>query len=94
MALFATLLVVACSELEILQATLMEVKQREGEPQSAINSSLAQCVKHHQQILRSVNICGKNRARNRIEMSSVPLRLNVGGQGEEIGCSLKIVLQK
>jgi hypothetical protein len=55
MALFATLLVVACSELEMLQEALMNMKQQEGEPQSTIQDSLAQCVKHHQQILRLVS---------------------------------------
>ncbi|XP_021936576.1 uncharacterized protein LOC110838070 isoform X2 [Zootermopsis nevadensis] len=52
MTLFASLLLVVCSELEMLQGILMEMKQNEGEPQSAVKESLAQWVKHHQQILR------------------------------------------
>jgi hypothetical protein len=59
MALFATLMVAACSELEGLQAALVEIKLRDGEPQSVIKDSLAQCVRRHQQILRSVNTVRK-----------------------------------
>jgi hypothetical protein len=46
------MVVACCTQLEKIQTALMDMKQKEEEPESANKDRLALCVQHHQKVLR------------------------------------------
>jgi hypothetical protein len=56
MGLYVTLVAVGCTQLQKIQAALMDIKQQGP---SEMNTRLAECVTHHQYVLRlaSVPLC-------------------------------------
>jgi hypothetical protein len=46
------MVVACCTQLLKIQTALLDMKQREDEPESAVKDRLAQCVQHHQKVLR------------------------------------------
>jgi hypothetical protein len=50
--LYAALVSACCTQLEKIQTALLDIKQWGEEPESVIKDRLAQCVQHHQKVLR------------------------------------------
>jgi hypothetical protein len=53
MSLYVTMVVSCSTQLEKIQTALLDIKQRKEEMESVIKDRLAQCVQHHQKVLRS-----------------------------------------
>jgi hypothetical protein len=53
MGLYVTLVSVGCTQLEKIQAALMDIKQQGA---SEMNTRLTECVTHHQYVLRLVKM--------------------------------------
>jgi hypothetical protein len=52
LSLYASLVAVCCTQLEKIQTELLNMREREEESPCAMKSRLAECVKHHQKVIR------------------------------------------
>ena len=52
LSLYAVLVAVCCTQLEKIQTGLLNVRQKEEVSPGAMKSRLAECVKHHQKVMR------------------------------------------
>jgi hypothetical protein len=53
LSLYAAMVISCCTQLEKIQTALLDIKQRKEEMESVMKDRLAQCVQHHQKVLRS-----------------------------------------
>ncbi|XP_023704140.1 odorant receptor 4-like isoform X2 [Cryptotermes secundus] len=56
LSLYSVMVIACCIQLEKIQTALLDMKQREEEPESVMKDRLAQCVRHHQKVLRFMSV--------------------------------------